>query len=106
MSHNAIRIAGASACALALALAACGSDSPQNWYANGRAYAVAFGKAQGDASLIGVTAQSYCLTNLNDFAAKGKNDVGISLGAPSLSDTKDVTQWVSGCVAGTIATGG
>jgi hypothetical protein len=80
----------------ALGLTACGGGR-QDWYANGKSYSIAAGKAQGNALLSGVTPQKLCSVDLHI----GKPSlIGVSLNGPSLSDHSAVSSWVSGCAAG------
>jgi hypothetical protein len=83
-----------------LAVSACGGGN-QDWYANGKTWATVSGKAQGDASLVGVTPRAYCTTDLDMGKAAL---IGTPLNAPSLSDQSAVNAWVSGCTVGVEAT--
>jgi hypothetical protein len=79
-----------------LGLTACGGGR-EDWYAEGKSYSIASGKAQGNALLIGVTPQKWCSGDID----LGKPSLGgVSLNGPSLSDRSAVNSWVSGCVAG------
>jgi hypothetical protein len=91
-----------------LALAACGSSGSPNWYANGKAFAVADYNAGDTASLVGVLPSAWCAADYADFGGSGKNGLGVPLNGPPAADNGRAqwSQWVNGCAAGYYATNG
>jgi hypothetical protein len=89
-------------------------NQDENWYANGKAWAIAANQAQGGARLMGPSASTYCWGIMNNSFVNGNTKaVGISLNAPRpltasqaspANGTKvqnEQKQWVAGCIAGT-----
>jgi len=81
-----------------LSLSACGSSPPQDYYANGRAYAIKSLSAR-DGRAPRFTARHLCTADLDMFAAGGHNTVGDSLGIRTTAGPT-ARQWITGCIAG------
>jgi hypothetical protein len=94
-------IIGATVAAVVLAVVAnLTQPGPQNWYANGKAWAAADSKID-TARLIGPAdlVTTWCTDNINSGRSSSEG-VSLPYNAPSLSDEVAVNSWVRGCVAG------